>query len=186
MFQVAPDLMSPSRHWRQFEQGVAAAWIAIDFDREFYGGEAAEMGQGFLGRLAAGFAMEFVVVALAAQRVIDAALFRWMSADYRQVTFFNLPAFELLPEQACALRVETEEQDARGAAIQAVGRPDPLADLVTQDLDRETRLVPVDLRAVDKQIGRFVDHDDVFVAIEDGELFSQRNAAGQFPESACR
>ena len=48
-------------------------------------------------------------------------------------------------------------------------RPDALADLVAQDLDGKACLVPVDRGTMDEQVRRFVDDDDVFVAIKDSE-----------------
>ena len=75
----------------------------------------------------------------------------------------------------------------RSRAIQPVGRPDALADLVTQHLDGETRFVAVDVRSVDEQARRFVDGDDVRIGVKDVERFlSQRNVAGRCRERACR
>ena len=64
------------------------------------------------------------------------------------------------------MTIEGEEQGAGGAAVKAVGRPDPLSDLVAQDLDREARFVAVDFRTMNEQVRWLVDDDDVFVAIK--------------------
>ena len=78
-----------------------------------------------------------------------------------------MSALELRGEAGADRRVEGEEQHAGGAAVEPVRGPDPAADLVAQDLDGEAGFVAVDFRTMDEQAGRFVDDDDVLVAVED-------------------
>jgi hypothetical protein len=92
--------------------------------------------------------------------MVDAAGCRRVAADDRPVTFVDGAGLELPAQLAGDFRAQAEQQHAGGAAVQPVGRPDPLADLVAQDLDGEAGFVAVDFRAVDEQAGRLVDDDD--------------------------
>lgn len=49
------------------------------------------------------------------------------------------------------VRRQREQQDPRGRLVEPVHRMDGGADLVTQELQREARLVRVEPRAVDEQ-----------------------------------
>jgi hypothetical protein len=69
----------------------------------------------------------------------------------------------LLAQRAGIFGVQAEQQDAGCAAIQAVCRPDPLADLVAQDLDGKARFVAIDFGAMNKQAWRLVDDDQVLI-----------------------
>ena len=65
------------------------------------------------------------------------------------------------------------------ATLAAVTAPvqDLLPDLVAHDLDGEARLVPVEDGAMHEQTGRFVYHDEKFVAIEDQQGFGRQALA---------
>jgi hypothetical protein len=109
-----------------------------------------------------------------------------MAADDRPVAFINAALLELSPELAGYFTAQAKEQNAGGTAIQSMGRPDALADLIAQNLDGKARFVTVDFRTVDEQARWFVDDDDVLVAIENREFFSQKNVAWRRPEFPCR
>lgn len=100
-----------------------------------------------------------------------------MSANDRPIEFFYNSLLELLPELASDFPAKPKQQYARGASIEAMGGPHVLANLVAQNLNRKARFVAIDFRTVDEQAGRLVDCDQMLVAVENGEFFSQKNAA---------
>ena len=106
--------------------------------------------------------------ARAAERVVDRPASGRMAANHCPVALFYRAERELATELTGNFAVEAEEQCAGGAAVEPVRGPDPLADLVAQDLDGKAGLVAVDFGAVDQQARWLVDDDDVFVAIKDG------------------
>lgn len=169
VLQVAAELMAASSNRFQFEQGVAATRIAVDLDREFDGVEPAVMGDGGLGLPAAVHTTIFIIVPLSGKGVIDRAAFRRVATDDSPVTFVDRTRFELLAKLAGDLGVQSEQQHAGGAAVQSVRRPDALADLIAQDLNGEACFVAVDFGAMDEQVGRLIDDDDVVVAIKHAE-----------------
>lgn len=119
--------------------------------------------------------MILVGIALSGQGVINAAGWRWMTPYDGPIAFVDQALLELPAEQAGGLDVQAEEQNARGAAVKSVSRPDALADLIAQDLDRKACFVAIDFRAMDKQVGRLVDDDDMLVAKKNGQGFRQRS-----------
>ena len=50
-----------------------------------------------------------------------------------------------------------------------------MQDLVAQDLDCKARFVAVDFGTMDKQVGRFVDDDEMLVTKKNGQRFRQRS-----------
>ena len=83
-----------------------------------------------------------------------------------QLALVNGAGGELAAKFAGKFRSQAEQQHAGGSWAEPGGGPDPLADLVAQDLDGEARFVAIDFGAMDQQARRFVDNDEMFVAIE--------------------
>ena len=138
--------------------------------RQLGGGEPPVARRGRL-RLAVGAVgrAEFVVVVLPAQGVVDAAGLGRMAAHDGEVGLVHPLRFELRAEPAPDLAVEGEEQHAGRAAVEAMHRMHVLPDLVAQQLHGEASFVAVEQRAVHEQARRFVDGDQILVAIDDRE-----------------
>jgi len=58
-----------------------------------------------------------------------------------------------------------------------------LADLVAQQLHGKTRLVAVENGAMDQQSGRFVDRDQLLVAVDDRQLVARQRRSSS--SSTC-
>jgi hypothetical protein len=108
--------------------------------------------------------------------VVDGARFVRVAAHDGEVGLVDVLRFELRAELAADVAVEGKEQHARGAAIQPVRGVHVLADLVAQDLHSKAGFVAVEDGAVDEQASRFVDGDQVFVAIQNRQGFARRAA----------
>ena len=75
--------------------------------------------------------------------MIDFPRFWWVATNNGQIFFVHGASFKLFTKRACHLCVEREKQNARCATIKAVRSPDPLSNLVAQDLNRKAGFVTV-------------------------------------------
>lgn len=115
---------------------------------------------------------------------IEPDLLKGMSERYVSIycaARVDASLFELLAQSVGCRRIQGKKQSPGGAAVEAVCRPHPLADLVAQDLNGEAGFVAVDLRTVHEQARRLVDNDDMLVAVKDGQFFRQRNGSSLRP-----
>jgi hypothetical protein len=155
---------------RCFDQGVAAGRVAVHRHRQFDGRQRAEARQrrlqlDRLGPFACSARVDGVIGA--AQRVVDLAGCRRMTAHQHEVTLGRRVLRELFCQRVRRHRVEREHQHAGGAAVQPVHRPHALTDLVAQQLHGELRFVAVQRGAMHQQSGRLVDHDHRGVVVKD-------------------
>ena len=176
VLQVAPDLVAPALdrlagHQRQARGGEAG----VGGDRQL---EAALAGPGGLRlqvRLTRGRQFR-----IACKRVVDdAGVTSWPAAHQREVALAREALGERLPQRAGHLGAEREDEHARGASIEPVRRPHRSAELVAQALQRGVLLVRVDRGAMHQQPGRFVDHREVVVQMEESQRRGGRRGEGE-------
>jgi hypothetical protein len=117
-----------------------------------------------------GFGAGGVGVRHGVERVVDDAIGLRPAAHDGNIGLADLLASELLGKRGGGRLVEREGQRSRGALVEAMHGKDVPAELVSQHLHGEARLVPVDERAVHQQAGRLVDDDDRVVLVKDGQL----------------
>lgn len=172
VFQVTANLVAAPRVWRQFQECVAAGEVAIHSIRQFNGGQAAVCRDGRLGSRGGTVADELVGVVMADERVVDDTRFRRMAPHDGQIALVHRTVGKLTAYRTCYFRRKGKDKYSRGAPIEAMNRPNPLSDLIPQQLDREARFVAVQAATMDEQPGRLVDGDELLVPIEDGEHVS--------------
>ena len=163
VLHVAAQLVAAAGDRLQFHQGVARTGVALDRVRQLDRGQAPEAGEGALGFC--DFQAAAVVVVLARQGMVDRAGFGRPAAHDGNIGLMHGTGFELDAETARGFGIEGEQQQAGGAAVEAMHGLDAAADLVAQQLHREARFVAVQVAAMHQQAGRLVDGDQVFVAI---------------------
>jgi hypothetical protein len=98
--------------------------------------------------------------------------------DHGQVRFVHLAALEQCPEPSADLGPQAEQQDPRGAAVQAMGGVHAPADPIPHHLQGEGPLAPVQVRAVHEQACRLVDRNQVIVVEQDREVRLHGKARG--------
>ncbi len=167
VLHMSAQLMLAPGMRREPQQRIACDGVAADGVGQFRRGEPDIVGDGFLCRLVgAGFFVGHFVELLF-EGIVDTPLRVGISAYDGEI---SLGGFARSDQTAHTLRRflgEREQQYARCRFVQTVQRVDVPADLLTQYLDRERRLVSVDHGTVHQQSGGFVDGDEVFVAVED-------------------
>jgi len=169
VLEMPADLVATPGFRIEREQGVAADRVAVDADRQLDSSQPTESRAGGLRGVTAEFTDKLVGIALATERMIDAAGLRWVAANNSKIAFVDGACLELSSQRTGDFSVEAEQQDTRSAPVEPMRRPDALADLIAQDLDGKACFVPVDLGTMDEQVRRLVDDDDVLIAIEEGE-----------------
>ena len=143
MLLIPPQSPAPGQR-RKFEQGVAAARIAIDRIGQLGRGQPAEAGDGVL-RFAGGLRRaEFVGVELAGQRMVYEAFRRGVAAHNGEIGLCHLLRLELRGEAAADVTIEGEEEYAGGAAVEPVNGMYVPAELVAQNLHGEAGFVAVE------------------------------------------
>ncbi len=165
VLHVAAQLVPAAGQRLQFDQGIAAAGVAVHAVGQFHGGQPAVAGVRGLGGIAGGDAGMFV--GHARQGVVDVARFRRVAAHDGEVAFADFAAFELLGEHAADFTIQRKQQHAGSAFVEPVHRIYLTADLVAQDLQRETGFVAIEHAAMHQQPGRFVNGDEAVVAVND-------------------
>ena len=103
------------------------------------------------------------------ERMLDAAALCGVAADDGQVAFVHRSRFELSTECGGRVAIKREQQHTGGAAVEAMGRIDALADLVAQQLDGKAFVLCRDQAAMHKQAGRLCDRNQPRIAIKDVE-----------------
>ncbi|EXI73455.1 MAG: hypothetical protein AW07_02667 [Candidatus Accumulibacter sp. SK-11] len=167
VFQMAAQLMTATAQRCQFEQRVTALRIAVDGVGKLDRRESSIVGDRLLDGRRGCFAAGLVVAEAAAQRMVDLALQRRMSAHDREIALADPTLLEQAAHRARHLAAESEQQDAGSAAVKPVDGVDVTAELVAQHLQRKAALVRVEGGAMDQQPGRLVDRHQMLVTEED-------------------
>ena len=112
---------------------------------------------------------------VAADRRVDASSRLYLAPHQREIFFFDLPVVKLARQLFVRLVVLGHHHQAGCTAVEAVHDPrSPFSPDAAQIIDVmkervDQRSARVSGRGMDHHPGRFVDDDDVFVLVEDGQ-----------------
>jgi len=154
VIEMATDLMPASTDRIGKPEGITRCLIAADRDRKLGSSQATHEGQGRLGGLPPG-----------GDRMLGDGPLRQITAGDHEVGLMDALVREGLPELASHRRVASEDEDPRGAPIQAMHRIHPLPESVTHRLKHHRRVIDAGM-AMDHPPGRLVDCDQSRVEVE--------------------
>jgi len=132
VFQVPSELVATTVFRREFHESVAGRRVVVDRNRQFDGGESTQMCHGRLQRCVL---ERCRVVIECLERMVDRGGLRRPAAYEGNVTLLDPAGVEVRPDSAQGVGIESKEQHARGAAVDAVDGVDTPLQLVAQALD---------------------------------------------------